>query len=148
MDPMQQFGAYAADFEKTFEDDDWSRLEGYFAEDATYTVTGSPYDCELRGRAAVLEGLKKALDGFDRRFDTRVISAAGQPEVGDNHVVFPAQCDYEKSGLPPLSFGLTETAEFDAAGRIVALRDDYPDGQEDVAQWLEANKAAFDPRYT
>ncbi len=41
MDPLQRFAAYAADFEKTYQDDDWKRLEGYFAEDAVYEVMGA-----------------------------------------------------------------------------------------------------------
>ncbi len=31
MSIMSRFLEYAADFEKTFEDDDWTRLKGYFA---------------------------------------------------------------------------------------------------------------------
>jgi len=38
MDIMQQFMAYAGDFERTLADDDWSRLSGYFADDAVYEV--------------------------------------------------------------------------------------------------------------
>ena len=40
MTNLECFAAYAADFEKTFKDDDWSRLERYFAPDATYQVKG------------------------------------------------------------------------------------------------------------
>ncbi len=71
MDPLQRFAAYAADFEKTFEDDEWTRLEGYFAEDAIYTVKGTPFDCEVRGRDAIFRAIKKSIDGFDRHFDKR-----------------------------------------------------------------------------
>jgi hypothetical protein len=35
-DLTQRFEAYAADFELTFVDDDWSRLEQYFTDDAVY----------------------------------------------------------------------------------------------------------------
>lgn len=69
MDPLQRFGEYASEFEKTYEDDDWARLESFFHPDVTYVVSGSTFDCELRGRATVLSGIKKALDGFDRRFE-------------------------------------------------------------------------------
>ena len=147
MDPLQRFGEYAADFEKTFEDDDWTRLLDYFHEDASYTVSGSPYDCDIRGRDAILPALKKALDGFDRRFDRREITPAGEPTTTANSVTFPALCRYEKAGVEPLSFELSETAEFDESGRIVRLRDDYPPGQDEVAQWLEEHTAEFDPSY-
>lgn len=147
MDPLQRFGEYAAEFEKTFADDDWSRLDPYFDEAVTYTVSGSPYDCEIRGRDAVFAGLKKALDGFDRRFDKREINPGGEPVTTPTSVVFAAVCRYEKQGFEPLTFALSETAEFDESGRIVSLRDDYPAGQEEVNEWLEANRAEFDPRY-
>ena len=86
MDPLQRFGAHAMDFEKTFEDDDWARLEGYFAEDATYTVTGTPFDCAVRGRDAIFRAIKKSIDGFDRRFDKREIVPSGPPVVDGNRV--------------------------------------------------------------
>ena len=147
MDPLQQFGEYAADFEKTFEDDDWTRLDTYFHEDASYIVSGTSYDCEIRGRDAVLSALKKALDGFDRRFDRREITPGGEAVADANSVIFSAICRYEKDGLDPLSFALSETAEFDDSGRIVRLRDDYPAGQHEMSQWLEKNRAEFDPSY-
>jgi len=147
MDPLQRFGEYAADFEKTFEDDDWTRLESYFNDDASYIVSGSSYDCEIQGRAAILSALKKALDGFDRRFDHREIAPAAEPVTTATSIIFSAICRYEKQGLNPLSFALSETAEFDESGRIVRLRDDYPAGQHEVTQWLEENRAEFDPTY-
>jgi hypothetical protein len=147
MDPLQRFGEYAADFEKTFKDDDWTRLEAYFDEDATYIVSGSSYDCEIRGRDAILSALKKALDGFDRRFGRREITPGGDPVTTADSVVFSAICRYEKQGLNPLSFSLSETAKFDESGRIVRLRDDYPAGQHEMTQWLEENSVEFDPSY-
>jgi hypothetical protein len=38
MNLVDRYQAYAADFERTFVDDDWSRLEQYFTEDATYST--------------------------------------------------------------------------------------------------------------
>jgi hypothetical protein len=38
MTNLECFAAYAADFEKTFKDDDWSRLERYFAAEETAFV--------------------------------------------------------------------------------------------------------------
>ena len=147
MDVLQRFGEYAAEFEKTFADDDWTRLEPFFAPDVRYVVAGSPYDCELRGRDAVLAGLRKALDGMDRRFDHREIQPNGESIVEGNRVVFLAKVVFEKDGVEPLSFTLAETSEYDDAGRIVLLRDDYDAGQDHVDRWLDANRDAFDPRY-
>jgi hypothetical protein len=147
MDLLQRFGAYALDFEKTFEDDDWSRLEGYFAEDATYTIKGTPFDCEVRGRDAIFRAIKKSIDGFDRRFDKREIVPGGPPVVDGNRVTFSGTGQYEKKGVDSLTIELSETAELDEEGRIVSLVDVYPEGQDEMLGWLERHSAEFDPSY-
>ena len=147
MDPLQRFSAYAVDFEKTFEDDDWTRLEGYFAEDAIYTVTGTPYDCVVRGRDAIFRAIKKSIDGLDRRFDKREIVAEGSPEVDGNRVTFSGTGHYEKEGVDSLTIELSETVELDEAGRIVRMEDVYPAGQDEMLRWLERYSAEFDPSY-
>ena len=147
MYPLQRFSAYAADFEKTFEDDDWTRLEGYFAADATYTVTGTPFDCEVRGRDAIFRAIKKSIDGFDRRFDKREIEPDGPPVVEGNRVTFSGSGRYEKRGVDTLSIQLSETAELDETGRIVSLEDVYPEGQDEMLRWLERYRAEFDASY-
>jgi hypothetical protein len=148
MDPLQRFAAYAADFEKTFEDNDWTRLEGYFAEDATYTVEGTPFDCSIRGRAAIFRGIEKSIDGFDRRFDKRAITPSAAPVVEGNRVVFAGTGLYEKEGVDTLTIELSEAAEFDDAGRIVSIVDVYPEGQDQMVDWLARYRADFDASYT
>ena len=59
--------AYADAFEESFEDDDWSRIEPFFTEDAVYE--GGPEDAH--GRDAVLAKLKGGVDAFDRNMDSR-----------------------------------------------------------------------------
>ena len=147
MDVLQRFGAYAADFEKTFRDDDWTRLEPYFEEDAVYTIEGAPFACEVRGRDAILRAIKKSLDGFDRRMDKREIGPGGAPAVAGRRITVSGSVRYEKKGLEPISIRLSETAEFDEAGRIVRLHDVYPAGQEAALAWIERHKE-FDPSYT
>jgi hypothetical protein len=146
MDLLRRFGAYAADFEKTFEDDDWTRLVQYFAEDAVYTVAGAPFACEIRGRDAILRAIKKSLDGFDRRMDKREIGSGAAPEVEGRRITVCGSVRYVKEGLEPISIRLSETAEFDDAGLIVRLHDDYPEGQEAALAWIERHKQ-FDPSY-
>ncbi len=147
MDPLQRFAAYAADFEKTFADDDWTRIKGYFAEDAIYTVRGTPFDCEVRGRDAIFRAIKKSIDGFDRRFDKREIAPDATPVVEGNRVTFSGSGRYEKEGVDTLTIRLSETAEFDETGRIVSLEDVYPEGQDEMLRWLERYRAEFDPSY-
>src|SRR5678816_3177764 len=43
MNIMEQFITYAGDFEKTFGDDDWTRLRRYFADDAVYEVKSNTF---------------------------------------------------------------------------------------------------------
>ena len=64
---QDRYQAYADAFEESFVDDDWSRIEQYFTEDAVYE--GDPEDA--RGRAAVLAKLKGGVDAFDRKMDKR-----------------------------------------------------------------------------
>ena len=54
---IDTFESFAADFEVAVEDDDWSRLEKYLADDATYVNVGGPSPkwkgrdyCLLEGR--------------------------------------------------------------------------------------------------
>jgi hypothetical protein len=70
---MKVFMDYAAAFEQTYIDDDWSRLAPFFSEDATYEVRGGPLACEISGRESIFSGLKKSIDGMDRRCDERQI---------------------------------------------------------------------------
>ncbi len=147
MDLLQRFAAYAADFEKTFEDDDWTRLKDYFAEDAIYTIKGTPFDCKVRGRDAIFRAIKKSIDGFDRRFDKREIAPGAAPVVEGNRVTFSGSGRYEKEGVDTLTILLSETAEVNETGLIVSLEDVYPEGQEEMLRWLERYRADFDPSY-
>jgi len=148
MDPIQRFAAYAADFEKTYQDDDWKRLEGYFAEDVVYAVKGDvPFACEVRGREAIFRAIKKCLDGFDRRFDTRELAAEGAPEVEGNRVTFRGTGRYERPGVEPVSMRLSETVELNDAGLIVRLTDVYPPGQDEALAWIERHGGEFDISY-
>ena len=59
---VQVFMDCAAAFEQTYADDDCSRLKPFFTEDARYEVRGGPLPCELRGREAILRGLKRSIN--------------------------------------------------------------------------------------
>ena len=67
MSILDRYRAYADAFEVSYEDDDWSRIEPFFTEDAVYE--GDPEDAQ--GRDAVLAKLKGGVDGFDRNMDSR-----------------------------------------------------------------------------
>ena len=148
MTNLECFAAYAADFEKTFKDDDWSRLERYFAADATYQVKGEPFATKLTGRDAIFKGIKKSLDGFDRRFATRDIALEGVPEVEGDTVSLPWAVTYGRKDNPPLVLRGRSTAKF-ADDRIVQLTDSYDaPALESTSAWMRQHGRDLDPSYT
>ena len=148
MTNLECFAAYAADFEKTFKDDDWSRLERYFAADATYQVKGEPFATKLTGRDAIFKGIKKSLDGFDRRFATRDIALEGVPEVEGDTVSLPWAVTYNRAGNPPLVLRGRSSAKF-ADERIVELTDSYEQPAIEVTTtWMRQHGRDLDPSYT
>lgn len=144
---LQRFGAYAADFEKTFEDDDWSRLEPYFTNDAVYEVKGVPFACRLAGPDAIFRGMKKSLDGFDRKLERR-LELAKPPEVRDDTVEVVWKVHYGREGAPRYVLRGRSEARYEG-DRIAHLVDIY---EEDVAresgEWMRAHGPDLDPSYT
>lgn len=140
--------AYAADFEKTFVDDDWSRLEPHFSEDVVYEVlNAASFSTRLAGRAAVFAGLRKSISGFDRRCDGRRLAVRRGPEERGNEVELDWEVTYSKQGAPDLLVEGTSLARFDG-GRICYLRDSYPNGlNERVGAWIRAHAPDFDFSY-
>ncbi len=98
---IDTFKSFAADFEVTVEDDDWSRLEKYLAEDATYLNVGSP-DPKCEGRDAFLAILKTDVSNTDRRFDTRTVIALTPPTAEGNRLSRQWRCTYTLAGVPDL----------------------------------------------
>lgn len=147
MDPLQRFGAYAQDFELTYADDDWSRLARHFAPDATYEVSGDPFTCTLRGRDAIFAGIKKSLDGFDRRFATRDIALEDAPVVEGDTVRLAWAVTYGRPGDPPLVLrGRSAATVVD--GVIVRLVDSYEARAAEVfTTWLAAHGKDLSPSY-
>ena len=147
MGPLERFGAYAADFEKTFKDDDWSRLAQYFAPDATYEVLGEPFACTLRGRDSIFAGIKKSLDGFDRRFAAREIALEGAPEVTGDAVSLAWSVTYRRPESPPFVLRGRSTATY-ADGRIVRLVDAYDArAVDEFGSWLAVHGRDVNPSY-
>lgn len=139
MSLIKTFLAYAKDFELTFRDDDWSRLERYFAADAVYQVSDAPFACRIEGRDAIFRGIKKSIDGFDRRMDQRKIEALGQLTETANQVQVPWAVTYHYRDLPPMRVTARTTATY-AGDRIVHLEDRYDPSDASLLGWR-----AFDP---
>jgi len=131
---------YAAAFEETYTDDDWTRLEKFFAPDAVYEVRGGPLACRIEGREAVFAGLKKSIDGLDRRMDGRHIKLTGGPDVtadGDtSEISLDWRVEYDYGDAPRVGFDGRSVARV-ADGVIVELRDEYDDtGTAEFTAWM------------
>jgi hypothetical protein len=144
---LQRFLAYVDDFEKTYRDDDWTRLEKYFAPDAVYEVKNTPFACSLCGRAAILRGLKRSLDGFDRRCAERRIEVPEPPQVEGDRIEVGWRATYVKEGAPPVTLRAHTVVEL-ADDRIVRMADVYDEGNGDAtAAWIREHGAGLDPSY-
>jgi hypothetical protein len=138
MSNIDRYQAYADAFEQTFEDDDWSRLETYFTEDATYDA-GQGADAVVKGREALLGHLKTSVDSFDRKLDSRAIEFTREPQQEGDDVHVGWQVRYTKAGAPDLVITGEEVAEF-AGDRIRCLRDRFDESASQAMQdWMAKN---------
>jgi len=136
MDLAGRFVSYADDFERSYADGDWLRLEAYFASDAVYECR-EPAALAFRvvGRAAIFERFAAVTAAFDRRFDSRSIRV-GPPTVAGARVSVTGVVVYTLSGAPPLALPFSETATYRGA-EIVHLEDASSDAAlADVAEWM------------
>jgi hypothetical protein len=147
----QVFADYAAAFEQTYADDNWSRLADFFSEDARYEIRGGPFACKIAGRDAIFAGLKKSIDGFDRRCSERQIELTAGPDVVEtengHEVSIAWNVTYQYKDAPGLA--LPGRSVFTVAdGVIVAMRDEYDDAElESVEAWMREYGAGLDASY-
>jgi hypothetical protein len=135
MSILDRFQAYAEAFEESYVDDDWSRIEPFFTEDAVYE--GDP---DARGREAVLAKLRGGIDAFDRKMDRRIPDFQ-TPKVDGNQLVMKWTVRYEKADAPDLVLSGVETAVFEG-DRIALLRDDFdPEAQKAIGEWMAEHGA-------
>jgi hypothetical protein len=106
----QRYVAYAADFERTFIDDDWSRLEQYFTEDAVYSTPAN--SMKVSGREKVLAVLRTAVSGFDRRCDSRILATTEGPNESGSEVRREWSAVFTCSSAPSLEIFGSERAVF------------------------------------
>jgi hypothetical protein len=132
MSKLERFGAYAAAFEKSYESDDWSWVEPFFAENAVYDAGVELFmGGHFEGRAAVLAYFKAVLDGFDRRFESRELALLDGPFEEDGTVRFRGSATYRAEGVPDLVLVLEEIIRFEG-DRILHLEDRYDDDMIEV----------------
>jgi hypothetical protein len=148
MSTLQRFMAYAADFEKTLRDDDWSRLEPYFSDDTVYRVESNLFGCELTGAEAIFAGMRKSLDGFDRNFPTRDLAVTDGPDVDGDEIRMSWTVTYHKDGLPDFVLPGKSMARL-RGDALLLLVDSYDDSIDaDMADWIRETGLKLDPSYT
>lgn len=145
---IERFVAYAADFEKTLADDDWSRLAQYFREDAVYRVESDLFGCELTGREDIFTGMKKSLDGFDRNFSEREIAMTEGPEVEGDEMRVSWTVIYHSDDRPDFVLRGKSRARI-RDSEIALLVDTYDESVEaELASWMRETGLKLDPSYT
>jgi hypothetical protein len=107
---VERFNAYASDFERTFVDDDWSRLEQYFTDDAVYSTPANGQ--RAAGRATVLATLRAAVSGFDRRCDSRALVTTAGPWAEADEIRREWAATFTIRGAPELQIAGCERAVF------------------------------------
>jgi ketosteroid isomerase-like protein len=123
MDSVARFQAYAADFEKAVENDDWSVVAPHFTEDAVYeTFAPAPMGGKVEGRDALMAHFRNSLDGWDRRFDTRELQLLEGPALRDGAVWMRWRVTYRHPDVPDVAIDGEERAWF-RGDRIRRLED-------------------------
>jgi hypothetical protein len=131
MSIADRWQAYAKAFEESLEDDDWSRIEPYFTEDAVYDGGQNV----ASGRDAVLAQLKGGVDAFDRNMDRRTPEFSTPRAEGDT-VRVTWKVTYTKDGARDLVISGTEVAKF-SGDRIQHLADVFdPEATTNMQKWM------------
>ena len=103
------FQAYAAAFEEFYEDGGTTRFDRYFTEDAVYLPgDGNEYS----GREQIYSYFAEAINGLDKKFDTRELTLTAGPTVSGNQVEISWTAAYTKAELPDFVIHGREVATF------------------------------------
>jgi hypothetical protein len=90
MDLRDRFARYADDFDRTVEDDDWSRIRDHFARDAVREEHAVPLiSLRHEGIDQIISEWREMVANFDRRFDRRILVRTGPVEQDGNVVTLP-----------------------------------------------------------
>ena len=148
---LKVFMDYAAAFEQTYDDDDWSRLTPFFSENANYEVRGGPMACKITGRDAIFAGLKKSINGLDRCCSDRQIDLTDGPNVTDtdngHELSIGWRVTYQYGNAPKMVLP-GRSVFMIADGLIVTMRDEYVDEElAGVSAWMREYGGGLDGSY-
>lgn len=143
---VQRYAAQRGAFEAAYHTGDWTPLGDFFHEDITYEVMNMPFHCVLRGRAAVLAGLERSVERFDK-LCVRTVGIDSAIRQEGNNVLVHSGLRFERDGAPSTSARLWEIATY-RDGRIERLVDLYDvAARADFERWMAAWGAGLDPSY-
>ena len=136
MNNIDTFNGFAAAFEEAVEDDNWTRLEKYLADDATYLNVGGP-DPKSEGRDAVVAFLKTDVTNTDRRFDKRTLTALSSPVTEGDSLSRQWRCTYSLSETPDLVVEGEARYLFEN-GLIKEIEEEVTsDSMQKLGEWME-----------
>lgn len=143
MSIVNQFNAFAADFESCVADDNWRRLETYFVDDAAYWNVGGP-DPKITGRGAIIDYLRDDVANNDRRFDSRNLEALTEPAVTGNKLSRNWRVTYRLSGAPDLV--LEGEARYEFEGELIrSLEEEItPESMQRYIEWMQGYGPGLD----
>ena len=138
IDLLERFTAQSAAFERAFIDDDWSRLEPYFTPDAIYETLG-PGGERWVGSPAVMAALRRAVNNFDRRCDSRALVTIEGPVRDGAEVLRQWSCTFTLSGAPDLTIDGSERAVY--RGELIELLQEKltAPSREELGRWVAAH---------
>lgn len=142
MNLLEIFKTYEADYEKTFVDDRWSRLERYFTEDAVYQTYGAA-GRRTKGRDKIFRRLRSELDAFARRCHRRRVMTTSGPEVDGNRVLRSWVVTFHVDGAADLMIEGSERISF-IGDRIAMLEEELSEmGERHLLAWIKLNPQVF-----
>jgi hypothetical protein len=143
-DLVERFLAQGRDFERSFLDDDWSRMEQHFAADAVYETLGLGGE-RFVGRAGLLGALRRAVTNFDRRCDSRTLVTTAGPVRDGVEVTREWACTFTLKGAPDLRIEGSERAVY--RGELIERLEERltPQSRQSLTVWLAAYSARLPP---
>jgi hypothetical protein len=130
MSNLQAFGNYAAAFDESLADNNWTRLEPFFSDDASY----KPGDgTEGVGVAGVIQSLQDSVNALERKCDVReLIGQPGVAEEGDT-ITLSFTIKYGKQGREDYLLVGVETIEY--SGGLIRKMEDVFENPDDLMAW-------------
>ncbi len=106
-----------------------------------------PFARRISGRAAIFRAIRKSVDGFDRRMDSRRIEVLSPPQAEGDEFRVAWAATYKLGELPPLRIAARNVARY-RGDRIEYLGDHYDEASGPASlDWVAQAEAATGEKY-